>query len=424
VRVNHWFTGDYLTQFLHGILERNEVDAADGDRVYTRRLVVQTHAGSRVPIFDPHALSTPLALGERYDLVLKFGVARGMHLLSQPAPEPLPARADMLLRVFERAPDTLGFTQAQVLDAHWWIPDDLTPFVPEDAKARSWVLLQTPVGRMLAFHRSLMRRLGAVPTGTPFTWTRARLDLIAINGLPYPPPQHSVRYLWPSAEDLLLTEPRRLPPEVSKQLRQHQEWLDTAGTSGQLLNLRQADLRGLSLPGRQLRQSILFESLLSGSDLRKSDLTQAHLENSVLVGTRLDEALLEEADAAEAILRGASLLRVQADGIRLEDADLTGVNAQHARMAHAELAGANLEDSHFEDVDLRGSNLESAHLRGANLTGARLHGAFLEGADGIDTVHADWIDIGDEMGSQRLEGVAAQQWLHEAAQRKVRVADL
>ena len=86
-------------------------------------LVVQTHAGSRVPIFDPHALSTPLALGERYDLVLTLGVARGMHLLSHPAPEPLPARADMLLRVFERAPDTLGFTQAQVLDAHWWIPD-------------------------------------------------------------------------------------------------------------------------------------------------------------------------------------------------------------------------------------------------------------------------------------------------------------
>jgi uncharacterized protein YjbI with pentapeptide repeats len=143
-----------------------------------------------------------------------------------------------------------------------------------------------------------------------------------------------------------------------------------------------------------------------------------------MLGTLLDEAVLAQMAGAHAILRGASLVRAQADGIRLEDADLTGVNAQHARMAHAELAGANLEDSHFEDVDLRGSNLESAHLRGANLTGARLHGAFLEGADGIDTVRADWIDIGDEMGSQRLEGVAAQQWLHEAAQRKVRVADL
>ena len=181
--------------FVSGILVRNEVDAADGDRVYTRRLVVQTHDDSRVPIFDPHALSTPLVLGESYDLVLKFGVARGMHLLSQSAPEPPPARAEMLLRVFDRAPATLGFTQAQVLDWHWWIPDDLTPFMPEGARGRSWVLLQTPVGRMLAFRRSLVRRLGAVPTGAPFTWTRARLDLIAINGMPYPPPQHSVQHL-------------------------------------------------------------------------------------------------------------------------------------------------------------------------------------------------------------------------------------
>ena len=38
--------------------------------------------------------------------------------------------------------------------------------------------------------------------------------------------------------------------------------------------------------------------------------------------------------------------------------------------------------------------------------------------------YAHWIDVGDEAGSQRLEGVAAQQWLQEAAQRKVRVADL
>ena len=415
-----------MTSLFTGTLIHNEVDAADGDRVYTRKLVVQTHTGSLMPIFDPHALSTPLVLGERYDLVLKFGVARGMHLLSHPAPEPLPTRADLLLRVFERAPATLGFTQAQVLDAHWWIPDALTPFMPEDAMARSWVLLQTPVGRMLAFHRSLMRRLGAVPTGAPFTWTRARLDLVAINGLPYPPPQHSVRYLWPSAEALLLTEPKPLPPEVSEQLRQHQEWLDTAGTSGQLLHLRQADLRGLALPGRQLRQSILFESLLSGSDLRKSDLTEAHLEKSVLVGTQLDDAVLEQVDGAEAILRDASLVRVRANGIRLEDADLTEVNAQHAHMAHAELAGAHLENSDFEGADLRGSNLESVHLSGANLTGARLQGAFLEGADGLDTVRAEWITVGDEAQAKprRLAGAAAQRWLQDAAQRKVRAADL
>lgn len=413
-----------MTSLFTGTLIHNEVDATDGERVYTRKLVAQTHAGSRVPIFDPHALSTPLTLGESYDLVLKFGVARGMHLLSDPAPEPPPARAEMLLRVFDRAPATLGFTQAQVLDAHWWIPDDLTLFVPEGARARSWVLLQTPVGRMLASHRWLLRRLGAVPTGAPFTWTRARLDLIAINGMPYPPPQHSVRYLWPSAEALLLTEPRPLPSEVSEQLRQHQEWLDTGGTSGQPLNLRQADLRGLSLPGRQLRQSILVKSLLSGSDLRKSDLTEAHLEKAVLVGTRLDEAMLEQVDGADATLRGTSLVRARADGIRLEDADLNGGNAQHAHMAHAELAGAHLENSNFEDADLRGSNLESAHLKGANLTGARLQGAFLEGAGGIDTVRADWIIVGNGVESQRLEGSAVRRWLHEAVRRKVRIADL
>lgn len=117
-------------------------------------------------------------------------------------------------------------------------------------------------------------------------------------------------------------------------------------------------------------------------------------------------------------------MRARANGIRLEDADLTGVNAQHAHIAHAELAGAHLEDSCLEDADLRGSNLESAHLSGAILTGARLQGAFLEGADGIDTVRADWIMVGDEAEAQRLEGSTAQRWLHEAVQRKVRIADL
>jgi uncharacterized protein YjbI with pentapeptide repeats len=92
-------------------------------------------------------------------------------------------------------------------------------------------------------------------------------------------------------------------------------------------------------------------------------------------------------------------------------------------MAHAELAGVHLESSNLEGADLRGSNLESVHLGGAILTGARLQGAFLEGGDGIDTVRADWIIAGDEMAPQRLEGAAAQRWLHEAAQRKVRIAD-
>ena len=406
--------------FVSGILVRNEVDAADGDRVYTRRLVVQTHDDSRVPIFDPHALSTPLVLGESYDLVLKFGVARGMHLLSDPAPEPPPARAEMLLRVFDRAPATLGFTQAQVLDAHWWIPEDLVPFLPEGATARSRVLLQTPVGRVLASHRSLLRQLGAVSTGAPFTWTRARLDLVAINGMPYPPPQHSVQHLWPDAEALEMTDSRPLPPELIEQLRQHQEWLESEGASGQRLFLERADLRGLSLSGCQLRRSVVFKSLLNGSDLRASDLSEAGLSSSVLLETRLDEAVLERMDGAGAILRGASLARAQADGIWLEDADLTEVNAQHAHLAHAELAGAHLENSDFEDADLRGSNLESVHLSGAILTGARLDGTFLEGSDGIDTVRAHWISVGDE---QRLEGVAARQWLHEAVKRKVRVAD-
>jgi hypothetical protein len=410
--------------FVQGIVLQNEADATDGDRVYTRKLVIQTTSGSHVPIFDPDVLSTPLEIGTSYELVLVFGVARGMHLLSQPAPEPPPAQADMVLRVFDRAPRTLGFTQAYVLDAHWWAPDALLPFLPERATARSRVLLQTPVGRMLASYRSLVRKLGEISIGAPFTWTRARLDLIAINGMPYPPPQHTVLHLWPPAEAMAMTEPRPLPLALQQQLQEHQEWLETGGAQGQHLAFRQtADLRGLSLSERQLRQSILFKSLLSGSDLRKSDLTQVHLEKSVLVATQLDEAILEQVDAAEAILRGASLMHVRADGIRLEDADLNGVNAQHAHMAHAELAGAHLENSDFEDADLRGSNLESVHLSGANLTGAHLQGAFLEGADGIDTVRAEWIMVGDEAEPQRLEGAAAQQWLREAARRKVRVVD-
>ena len=59
----------------------------------------------------------------------------------------------------------------------------------------------------------------------------------------------------------------------------------------------------------------------------------------------------------------------------------------------------------------REQSLDKANLTGADLTGAHLNGIFLTGAVGIESVKADWIEVGTDEAPKRLEGEAARQWL-------------
>ena len=60
--------------------------------------------------------------------------------------------------------------------------------------------------------------------------------------------------------------------------------------------------------------------------------------------------------------------------------------------------------------------LVEANLAGTDLSGASLAGVVLSGAKGLESVHVDWIEIGPEGVSERLEGELALRWLlNEAA---------
>ena len=76
---------------------------------------------------------------------------------------------------------------------------------------------------------------------------------------------------------------------------------------------------------------------------------------------------------------------------------------------------ANLEQANLTEANLQQAGLIATHLDHANFTGAQLHDALLAQASGLDSVQADWIDIGEEGTPERLEGELALRWLREEA---------
>jgi uncharacterized protein YjbI with pentapeptide repeats len=97
-----------------------------------------------------------------------------------------------------------------------------------------------------------------------------------------------------------------------------------------------------------------------------ADLRQANLR-----GVSLRGVLLLRAD-----LRGANFIYADLRGAVLVDADLST-----ARLGRADLAGANLRFANLDAALLSRANLAAASLAYANLAGARLLGADLRGSD-------------------------------------------
>ena len=75
----------------------------------------------------------------------------------------------------------------------------------------------------------------------------------------------------------------------------------------------------------------------------------------------------------------------------------------------------DLQGAVLRKADLHKAVLREVRLAEADLTGARLFQTILKGATGLETVCADWIEVGERSDPQRLEGEAARQWLLEAA---------
>jgi uncharacterized protein YjbI with pentapeptide repeats len=149
--------------------------------------------------------------------------------------------------------------------------------------------------------------------------------------------------------------------------------LDGANLEG--ANLRQANLNAVSLKGANLRNADLGGTRLhancDGANLAGAWLVDANLTESSFIGTDLSRAKMTRADMSRANLQRANLT----------DADLSAAYLPHAQLNGAVLEGTNLNGASLYRADLSGAHVAGAHLVGVNLTEATLVGTNLSAAD-------------------------------------------
>ena len=124
------------------------------------------------------------------------------------------------------------------------------------------------------------------------------------------------------------------------------------------IDLRGADLRGVSFPAGNLQNGHLEGANLSQAGLHRADLSHAHLEGATLTFANLQGATLNAA--------------------HLERADLTG--------AHLETAILDLEKASLARANLTNSVLSAAHLAGADLWAIEYGSEHRSLDDGSETI--------------------------------------
>lgn len=138
-------------------------------------------------------------------------------------------------------------------------------------------------------------------------------------------------------------------------------------TDDVFVDLRDADLSGMRLLGKDLTAISLAGANLAGTSFQKSRLTGANLAGAKLTGIYQGTLGLLSADFEEANLQNANLSNVELGGFEFTDMEIRGDLRGH---------GAN-----FEKADLRGANFEGADFA----TYCRLLGqSFVEGTIRID----------------------------------------
>jgi uncharacterized protein YjbI with pentapeptide repeats len=152
------------------------------------------------------------------------------------------------------------------------------------------------------------------------------------------------------ARTLTLTVVRRLDGERKGVVVRFLYEADALKLDDRKVDLEDADLHGMKLPGAEL-----YVANLSGVDLRRADLTDAGLSGTSFAGSNLRRARLFDAELGSADLRGACLTRTQ-----LRDTNLYA---------------AELDEAEGVATDLRSANLLQASFREAQLARPRLAGA-------------------------------------------------
>lgn len=149
--------------------------------------------------------------------------------------------------------------------------------------------------------------------------------------------------------------------------------------SGQ--DLRNADLHGTNLSGRNLSGSDLRGANLSGTNLSGANLSGSDLRGANLSGARVTGANLDGANLSGTNLSNTNLAGANLDGVDLRAATLSGAMLEGTNLDGADLSSTNLTQSNLTGANLDGANLSNAGLKGVTMTGANLDGADLRDAD-------------------------------------------
>lgn len=183
----------------------------------------------------------------------------------------------------------------------------------------------------------------------------------------------------------------------------HERFL-TGRLGGRRATLKNTNLKGLSLKGRDMRQANFMgcgmshmdlsecnfqEASLYACDLSYSNLNRATFIRADLRGARIENASLEEANMEKADLRVGGFASgkegydkgqpVNFRGANLSGAKLGGTTASKADFSDAIMVGANMVGADLSGAQMGGADLSGVDVEGARLEGANLNSAILTG---------------------------------------------
>jgi uncharacterized protein YjbI with pentapeptide repeats len=181
-------------------------------------------------------------------------------------------------------------------------------------------------------------------------------------------------------------------------INHHRVWVESAGHSGQQLDLSGYDLRELST---------LKKERLTAIKAPKAKFFGMNLYQIELQSALLEEADFRRCDLEGADFRGSNLVKAKFSHARLKGANFSGLmfgtgsmqRFAPCNMESAELRYADLREASFKNVSLRNADLSHADLSGADLREADLTGAILEGTV-LDDVKSEGT-IFPEQGNKR-----------------------
>ena len=137
----------------------------------------------------------------------------------------------------------------------------------------------------------------------------------------------------------------------------------------------------------QAWQVITVSQGTRGGGGRKDALEDLNKDDVSLAGVDISEAYLPKLNLPGAQLADANLARVD-----LRHANLTGADLQHANLARAYLQGARLAEADLTYANLTEATLWDANLAEADLTGANLAGAHVRNAN-LARVHLGRVNL-------------------------------